>query len=150
VDFNFPNDALIHWLRNTSGVWREPSKLHIGKFDMGVECCLIQEQQNMPVLHFYSPLKAVNNSSMICDVIHAFLLDLHSTGSFRMSRFRKHRCFATLPITKGFSISPDIKPHRKTVNLSLQSFPPKHFSPFRHNDLFGSARKNSRVSSFSH
>ena len=51
---------------------------------------------------------------------------------------------------KGFSISPDIKPHRKTVNLSLQSFPPEYFSPFGHNDLFGSARKNSPVSSFSH
>ena len=75
------------------------------------------------------------------------LLDLHSTGSFRMSRFRKHRGFAALPITNGFSISPDIKPHRNTVNISLHSFPPKLFSPFRHSDLFGSARKNSPVSS---
>jgi len=99
---------------------------------------------------FILPLKSVNHSSMICDVIHAFLLDLHSTGSFRMSRFRKHHGFAALPITKGFSISPDIKSHRKTVNLSLQSFPPKHFSPFRHNEIFNSARKNSPLSSFSH
>ena len=92
-------------------------------------------------------LKAVNHSSMFCDVIHTFLLDLHSTGSFRMSRFQKHRGFAALPITWGFSISPDIKPQRKTVNLSFYSFPPKHFSPFRHSDLFGSAWKNSPVSS---
>ena len=99
---------------------------------------------------FIQPLKAVNHSSMIFDVIHAFLLDLHSTGSFRMSRFRKHHGFAALPITKGFSISPDIKPHRKTASLSLHSFPPEHFSAFRHNDLFGSSRKNSPVSSFSH
>ena len=99
---------------------------------------------------FILPLKAVNHSSMICDIIHAFLLDLHSTGSFCRSRFRKHHGFAALLITKGFSISPDIKPHRKTVNLSLQSFPPEHFSPFIHNDLFGSARKNSPVSSFSY
>jgi len=88
---------------------------------------------------FILPLKAVNHSSMICDVIHAFLLDLHSTGSFRMSRFRKHPGLAALPITKAFSISPDIKPHRKTVSLSLHSFPPEHFSPFRHSDLRGSA-----------
>ena len=67
-----------------------------------------------------------------------------------MSRFRKHRGFTSLPITTRFSISPDIKTHRKTVSLSLQSFPPKHFSPFRHNALFGSARKNSPFSSFSH
>jgi len=87
---------------------------------------------------------------MIFYVIHAFLLDLHSTGSFCMSMFRKHRGFAALPITKGFSISPDIKPHRKTVNLSFHSFPPEHFSPSRRNDLFGSAQKNSPVSSFSH
>jgi len=92
-------------------------------------------------------LKAVNHSSMFCDVIHTFLLDLHSTGSFHMSRFRKHRGFAALPITRGFSISPDIKPHSKTVNLSFYSFPPKHFSPFRHTDLFGSVWKNSPVSS---
>jgi hypothetical protein len=39
-------------------------------------------------------MKAVNYSSMICDVIHAFLSDLHSTGIFRMSIFRKHRGFA--------------------------------------------------------
>ena len=91
-------------------------------------------------------LKAVNHSSMFCDVIHTFLLDLHSTGSFRMSRFQKHRGFAALPITWGFSISPDIKPQRKTVNLSFYSFPPKHFSPFRHSDLLGSAWKNSPVS----
>ena len=97
---------------------------------------------------FILPLKAVNHFSMICDVIHAFLLDLHSTGSFRLSRYRKHRGFAALPITKIFSISPDIKPHRETVNLSLQSFPPEHFAPFRHNDLFGSAQKNSPVSFF--
>src|SRR5215469_16551121 len=84
---------------------------------------------------------------MICDVIHAFLLDLHSTECFRMSRFRKHRGFAALAITKGFSVSPDIKPHRNTVKLSLHSFPPEHFSPFKHSDLFGSARKNSPVSS---
>jgi len=96
---------------------------------------------------FILPLKAVNHSYMICGVIHDFLLDLHSTGSFRMSRFRKNHGFAALPITKGFSISPDIKPHRKTVTLSLQSFPPEHFSPFRHSVLFGSARKNSPVSS---
>jgi hypothetical protein len=95
-------------------------------------------------------LKAVNQSSMIFDVIHAFLLDLHSTGSFCMSRFQKHRGFAALPVTKGFSISPDIKPHGKTANLSLHGFPPEHFSPFRHNDLFRSTRKNSPVSSFSH
>ena len=99
---------------------------------------------------FFQPQKDVNHSSMICDVIHAFLLDLHSMGSFRMSRFRKHRGFAALLITKGFSISPGIKPRRKRVKLSLQSFPPEHFSPFRHNDLFRSARKNSPVSSFSH
>ena len=78
---------------------------------------------------FILPLKAVNHSSMICDVIHVFLLDLHSTGSFRMSRFRKHRGFAALSITKCFSSSPDIRPHRKTVNFSLQNFPPEHFSP---------------------
>ena len=150
MDFNIPNDALIYWLRNTSGVWREPSKSHVGKSDKGVACCVIQEQQNMPVCIFILPLKAVNHSSMMCDVIHAFLLDLHLTGSFRMSSFRKHRGFDALPITKCFFISPDIKPHRKTVNLSLQSFPPEHFSHFRHNNLFGSARKNSPVSSFSH
>ena len=92
-------------------------------------------------------LKAVNHSSMFCDVIHTFLLDLHSTGSFHMSRFRKHRGFAVLPITKVFSISPDIKPYIKTVSPSLHSFPPEHFSPFRHSDLFGSTRKNSPVSS---
>src|SRR5215469_16732850 len=74
-------------------------------------------------------LKAVDHSSMMCDVTHAFLLALHSTGSFRMSRFRKHHGFAALLITKGFSVSPDIKPHRNTVNLSLHSFPPEHFSP---------------------
>src|SRR5215469_8496764 len=78
-----------------------------------------------------SSLKAVNHSSMICDVIRAFLLNLHSTGSFCMSRFRKRRGFAALPITKGFSVSPEIKPHRNTVNLSLHTFPPEHFSPFR-------------------
>src|SRR5215469_5697799 len=104
-----------------------------------------------------SSLKAINHSSMICDVIRAFLLDLHSTGSFRMSRFRKRRGFAALPITKGFSVSLDIKPHRNAVNLikphrnavnlSLHRFPPEHFSPFRHSVLFGSARKNSPVSS---
>ena len=80
---------------------------------------------------FILPLKAVNHSSMICDLIHAFLLDLNSTGSLRMSRFRKHHGFAALPITKGFSISRDIKPHRKTVSLSLHSFPPEQFSPVR-------------------
>jgi len=87
---------------------------------------------------FILPLKAVNHSSMICDIIHAILLELHSTRSFRMSRFWKHHGFASLLITKGFSISPDIKPHRKTVNLSLHGF-----SPFRHSDLFGRAWKNS-------
>lgn len=94
---------------------------------------------------FILPLKAINHSSMICDVIHDFLLDLHSTGSFCKSMFLKHR--AALPITKGFSISPDINPHRKTVNLSLHNFPPEHFSPFKQSDLFGSARNNSPVSS---
>src|SRR5215469_232984 len=94
-----------------------------------------------------SSLKAVNHSSMMCDVTHVFLLALHSTGSFRKSWFRKHRGFADLPITKGFSVSPDIKPHRNTVNLSLHSFPPEHFSPFRYSLLFGRARKNSPVSS---
>src|SRR5215469_6377644 len=39
------------------------------------------------------------------------------------------------------------KPHRNTVNLSLHSFSPEHFSPFRYSLLFGSARKNSPVSS---
>lgn len=96
---------------------------------------------------FILPLKAVNHSSMICEVIHAFLSDLHSTGSFCMSMFRKHRGFAALPITKAFSISPDTKPHRKTVNLFLHSFPPEHFSPFTHSDFFRSAQKNSPVSS---
>ena len=146
MDFNIPNDALIHWLRITSGVWREPSKSQVGKFDMGMACCVIQEQKACRFCIFILPLKAVNHSSKICDVIHAFLLDFQSTGSFRMSRFRKLSDFGALPITKGFSVSPDIKPHRKTVNLSLQSFPPEHFSPFRHNDLFGSVRKNSPVS----
>jgi len=147
VDFNIPNNALIHWLRNTNGVWREPSKSHVGKFDMGVACCLSKNNKTCRFCIFILPLKAVNHSSMFCDVIHTFLLDLHSTGSFRMSRFQKHRGFAALPITWGFSISPDIKPQRKTVNLSFYSFPPKHFSPFRHSDLFGSAWKNSPVSS---
>ena len=99
---------------------------------------------------FILPLKAFNIYSMICDVIHSFFLYLHSTESSRMSRFREHRGFAALPITKGFFISPGIKPHIKTVNTSLQSFPPEHFSPFKHNDLFGNGRKNSPVSSFSH
>src|SRR5215469_1113248 len=63
-----------------------------------------------------------------------------------MSRFRKHRGFVALTITKGFSVSPDIKPHRNTVNLSLHSFPPEYISPFRHSVLFGSARKNGPVS----
>jgi hypothetical protein len=31
------------------------------------------------------------------------------------------------PLTNGFLISPVIKLRRKTVNLSLQSFPPEHF-----------------------
>jgi hypothetical protein len=73
---------------------------------------------------------------MICDVIHAILLDLPSMGNFHMSIFWKHRGFAALPITKGFAISSDIKPHRKAVNLSLHSFSPKYFSPFRHG-VFG-------------
>ena len=58
VDFNIPNNALINWLRNTSGVWREPSKSHVGKFDMGVARCVILEQQNMPVLHFHSAIES--------------------------------------------------------------------------------------------
>jgi len=58
VDFNILNDALIHWLRNSSGVWREPSKSHVGKFDKGVACCVIQEQQNMLVLHFHSAIES--------------------------------------------------------------------------------------------
>jgi hypothetical protein len=45
-------------LRNTSGVWREPSKLHVGKFNMGVARCVIQEQQNMPVWHFHSAIES--------------------------------------------------------------------------------------------
>ena len=76
---------------------------------------------------FILPLKAVNHSSMICDVIHAFLLDLHSTGSFRMSRFRKHRGFAALRITKCFSISPDIKPHKKQSIFLCRVFHPDIF-----------------------
>ena len=69
---------------------------------------------------FILPLKAVNHSSIICDIIHVFLLDLHSTGSFHMSRFRKHGDFAALPITKGFSISPDIKPALNKVTKELR------------------------------
>jgi len=76
---------------------------------------------------FILPLKAVNNSSMICDVIHAFSLDLHSIGIFIMSRFQKHPGFAALRVTKGLPISPDIKPHRKTVNLSCTVFHPNIF-----------------------
>ena len=98
---------------------------------------------------FILPLKAVNHSSMICDVIHAFLFDLHPTGSFRMSRFRKHRGFAVLPITKGFSVTLDIKPHRKTVNLPLQSFPPEHFSPFRQRFIRKGAEEQSSLIIFS-
>jgi hypothetical protein len=136
MDFNIPNDALIHWLRNTSGVWGEPSKSHVGKFGMGAACCVMQFGGNQAsrtlgnsiggwhvalsnnnktcrFCIFILSLIAVNQSSMFCDVIHVFLSDLHSTGSFRMSMFRKHLGFAALPITKGFSTSPDIKPHRK-------------------------------------
>ena len=76
---------------------------------------------------FILPLKAINHASMICDVIHAFLLDLHSTGSFRMSRFRKHRGFAALPITKGFSVSPDIKPDKKQSIFLCRVFHPNIF-----------------------
>jgi hypothetical protein len=64
-----------------------------------------------------------------------------------MYTFRKHRGSAALPITKGFSISPDRKPHRKTVSLSLYSFAPELFSAFRQNNLFGSALMNSLVPS---
>jgi len=128
--------------------WR--AKIALIIYDSGLHVASSKNYKTCQFCIFILPLKAVNHSSMICDVIHIFLLDLHSTGSFRMSRFRKHLGFAALPITKGFSISPDIKPHRKTFNLSLQSFPPEHFSPFRQNDLFGSARKNRPVSSFSH
>jgi hypothetical protein len=59
VDFNIPNYALIHWLTNTDGVWVEPSKLHVGNFNMVVAAsCIIQKQQNVPVLHFHSAIES--------------------------------------------------------------------------------------------
>ena len=93
---------------------------------------------------FILPMKAVNHSSMICDVIHAFLLYLHSTGSFRSPNFG--RIVALLPC-RSLRVSPFhlTQNHIKKQSLFLCSFPPKHFSPFRHSDLFGSTQKNSLI-----
>jgi hypothetical protein len=117
VDFNILNDAMNHWLSNISGVWLDPSKLQVRKFDMGMTCCI-----------FILPL------------------DLHSAVSFHMSMFGKHCGFDTLPIVKGISTSNDIKSQRKQ-QFFFFSFLPEHFSPFRHCIVFGSAWKDSPVSS---
>jgi hypothetical protein len=37
---------------------------------------------------------------------------------------------AALPVTKGFNFSPVALQQKRTLNLSLESFPPLHFSRF--------------------
>ena len=119
MDFNIPNDALIHWLRNTVMFGGNQASRTLESLIWGWNVAL-SKKKTCRFCIFFLPLKAVNHSSMICDVIHAFLLYLHSTGSFHMSRFRKRRGFAALPITKGFSISPDIKPALSKVTKELR------------------------------
>ena len=110
MDFNIPNYALIHLLRTLVVFGGNQASRTLENLMWGWHVALSKINKTCRFCIFIPPLKAVNHSSMICDVILAFLLDLHSTRSYRMSRFRKHRGFAALPITKGFSISPDIKP----------------------------------------
>jgi hypothetical protein len=51
--------------------------------------------------------------------------------------FLKHHGSAAFPIRKSFFMSPVTKSEGKTVNLSLQSFPPEHFSLLKHRLLLG-------------
>ena len=67
-------------------------------------------------------------SIKISDVIQNFLLFLYSQGFFEI--VLKHRGCLDIPITNGANFfEPSELVKSKTVNRSLLSFPPKHFSP---------------------
>lgn len=80
-------------------------------------------------------LKLVSHSVIKLPVIHPFLLFPKETFIFL-----KQRGFPAFPITTGFSISPAIFPHRNTVSLPFDIFPPTHFSPRKVSDLVGRVR----------
>jgi hypothetical protein len=68
----------------------------------------------------------------ISAVIHAFLFEHQSTGRCLVA----NRCSlnargsAALPMTRVFKFSPVALKQKIILNLSLDSFPPLHFSPF--------------------
>ena len=81
-----------------------------------------------------------SHSRKKADVIQDFWFALYSTGNF-FSFFGKHRGFWDFPITRGGSLSdPSMFAPNKSVNLSLDCFPPLHFSPLNTWDFDGRQR----------
>jgi hypothetical protein len=79
---------------------------------------------------FVFALNVLGHSSMICH--HSgFLVRFPVNGEFLYVSVLKALWFSDFPYNQRLFHLPVIKPQRKTVNLSLQSFPPQHFSPLK-------------------
>lgn len=97
---------------------------------------------------FTIQFRSSSHSSKIVWIIHHFLLGCQSNGRCLSSvscSWNSRGCAALL-MTRGFNFSLVALQHQKTLNLSVDSYTPLHFSPFWIKLFLGICQFNNSVS----